>query len=41
MASTLELWNKVSALPAGKWTFTRMLCLKHLISVVFLLYLKS
>lgn len=28
MASTLELWNKVSALPAGKWTFTRMLCLK-------------
>lgn len=28
MASTLDLWNKVSALPAGKWTFTRMLCLK-------------
>lgn len=28
MASTLELWHKVSALPAGKWTFTRMLCLK-------------
>ncbi len=28
MASTLELWNKASALPAGKWTFTRMLCLK-------------
>ena len=28
MASTLELWNKVSALPTGKWTFTRMLCLK-------------
>ena len=28
MPSTLELWNKASALPAGKWTFTRMLCLK-------------
>ncbi|ENW78750.1 hypothetical protein F909_03712 [Acinetobacter sp. ANC 3929] len=28
MASTLDLWNKVSVLPAGKWTFTRMLCLK-------------
>lgn len=28
MASTLDLWNKASALPAGKWTFTRMLCLK-------------
>ena len=28
MASTLELWNKASALPAVKWTFTRMLCLK-------------
>lgn len=28
MASTLDLWNKASAFPAGKWTFTRMLCLK-------------
>ena len=28
MASTLDIWNKTSALPAGKWTFTRMLCLK-------------
>ncbi len=28
MANTLDLWNKVSALPAGKWTFTRMLCVK-------------
>ncbi|WP_109441672.1 hotdog fold domain-containing protein [Acinetobacter haemolyticus] len=28
MASTLELWNKACAFPAGKWTFSRMLCLK-------------
>ncbi|ELW79396.1 thioesterase superfamily enzyme [Acinetobacter sp. 766875] len=28
MATTLELWNKVSAFPKGKWTFSRMLCLK-------------
>ncbi|AZN69546.1 DUF4442 domain-containing protein [Acinetobacter haemolyticus] len=28
MTSTLDLWNKASAFPAGKWTFTRMLCLK-------------
>ena len=28
MASTLELWNKVTAFPKGKWTFSRMLCLK-------------
>ncbi|KAA5733816.1 DUF4442 domain-containing protein, partial [Klebsiella pneumoniae] len=28
MATTLELWNKVTAFPKGKWTFSRMLCLK-------------
>lgn len=28
MATTLELWNKVSTFPKGKWTFSRMLCLK-------------
>ncbi|AQV17344.1 hotdog fold domain-containing protein [Acinetobacter pittii] len=28
MATTLELWNKVSSFPKGKWTFSRMLCLK-------------
>ncbi|WP_242037256.1 DUF4442 domain-containing protein, partial [Acinetobacter baumannii] len=26
--TTLELWNKVTAFPKGKWTFSRMLCLK-------------
>ncbi|MFX5096382.1 DUF4442 domain-containing protein, partial [Acinetobacter baumannii] len=25
MATTLELWNKVTAFPKGKWTFSRML----------------
>ncbi|MFI7884006.1 DUF4442 domain-containing protein, partial [Acinetobacter baumannii] len=24
MATTLELWNKVTAFPKGKWTFSRM-----------------
>ena len=28
MATALTLWNKISALPQGKWTFSRMLCLK-------------
>lgn len=28
MATTLEHWNKVSTFPKGKWTFSRMLCLK-------------
>ncbi len=28
MATTLELWKKVTAFPKGKWTFSRMLCLK-------------
>nr|MBD0118303.1 DUF4442 domain-containing protein [Acinetobacter baumannii] len=23
MATTLELWNKVTAFPKGKWTFSR------------------
>ncbi len=25
MGTTLELWNKVTAFPKGKWTFSRML----------------
>ena len=28
MATPLTLWNKISALPQGKWSFSRMLCLK-------------
>ncbi len=42
MATTLELWNKVTAFPKGKWTFSRMLCLKApyfgSISPLFTLY---
>lgn len=41
MATTLELWNKVTAFPKGKWTFSRMLCLKAPYLAVFPLFLLS